>query len=239
MGHKNMKRLFALLLLLTLFVPSPPVVVFAQRGDASAPGGACDATEQEQRAYIDAGAVYFDCEEPPEAVGGGGGGTSGPLVGCDNAEKAWNFFSHPSRNLTPQQVAGILGNLAWESGINPVNIQDPAGESQNPADAGSAGWGLMQWTPGGKIINLMQQAGIRTPVYQLDSQLELVWWHMENTSPTGVANFIIGYRQQTTIEGAVRDFEERMEGAGIPAIERRIPLAQDYFNRFTGGGGCG
>lgn len=168
----------------------------------------------------------------PVAVGScicsAGGSTQ--LTGSDNAEKIWNFFT--GKGLSAVQVAGIMGNLQQESSLDPEKLQGGK-RSQNPADAGSGGFGLMQWTPGSKIVGLLSQAGITSPVYELGTQLDLVWWHMNNTSPTGVKNFIAGFLQKTSIEEATSDFEERMEGAGKPMMERRIQYAKDFYALYA------
>lgn len=193
--------------------------------------GAVDVNPEQQRDVLFP--LYSDV-----ACSGPNCGCSGTtsLVGADNAEKVWNYFI--AKGLEPHLVAGMLGNFARESGINPIRIQGAGNrESQDPNDAGSLGWGLMQWTPGSKIIGLMEQAGITTPVYELGSQLDLVWWHLNNTSPTGRQNVIEGFRQQTTVEGATDYFEEYMEGAGNPALAERRALANDYFARFGSGTG--
>ncbi|MFO0971757.1 MAG: phage tail tip lysozyme [Candidatus Saccharimonadales bacterium] len=144
--------------------------------------------------------------------------------------KIWNYFM--GKGLSAVQAAGIMGNLQQESGLDPEKLQGGK-RSQNPADAGSGGFGLMQWTPGSKITGLLSQAGIASPVYELGTQLDLIWWHMNNTSPTGVKNFIVGFLQKTTIEEATSDFEERMEGAGKPMMERRIQYAKDFYALYA------
>lgn len=197
----------------------------------------------EQKRLFDSGVIYYDiCNiEAPDPVAIPGG----PLVGCNNAEIAWNFFKGKSddlpegQRLSDEQIAGILGNLAWESGINPLRVQGtptPSGDSPDPNR--SNGWGLMQWTPGSKTPGLMQRASITTPVSELGSQLELVWWHLRFTSPTGRTDVISGYRNQTSVEAATIYFERNMEGAGFLAHEQRIALARGYLNAASTGEWC-
>lgn len=70
-----------------------------------------------------------------------GGGT---LVGENTQEKIWNFFL--SEGLTPEQAAGLMGNMEKESGFSPTAQQKPG---QNLWDNGSPkGWGLVQWDGG-------------------------------------------------------------------------------------------
>lgn len=56
------------------------------------------------------------------------------LKGSDNAEKAFNFFVDPKQGLTPEQAAGVLGNLWAESTINPTRHQQ-----------GGPAYGIAQW----------------------------------------------------------------------------------------------
>lgn len=170
--------------------------------------------------------------------------TSGPLVGNDNEEKAYNFFKAKDPELKPYQIAGIVANLKAESGVNPLNIQDPAGETQDPSGltGRTQGWGIMQWTPGAKIIGLMQQAGITTPVYELSSQLELVWWHFNNTTPRGFQNVYPGFKQTATIFDATYYFMDKMEGPEVNNAIARTKDATDLLARLgggTSGGGAG
>src|SRR5690606_28579908 len=108
------------------------------------------------------------------AGGGGGGGTSGPagtsstgsarptgasdLRGNDAAEQAFNYFI--DKGLTPEQAAGIVGNLQSESGVQPGRNQDGGG----PA------FGIAQWE-GGRRTNLERFAAARgKPVDDLATQ---------------------------------------------------------------------
>lgn len=190
------------------------------------------ALSPEQRRIIDSGARYYNEEISQQACGTS---VSSSVVDSPDLDArrqaAWNFFMSKDQTLQPFQVAGILGNLMAESGVNPVRVQGAGNiESQDPNR--SNGWGLMQWTPGRKITGLMQQAGITTPVYQLGSQLELVWWHFNNISPTGARNVYPGFKSTTSLEEATSYFEDRMEAAGKPAMERRYQFAREALADF-------
>ena len=49
---------------------------------------------------------------------------TGTLTGSDNIQKAYNFFVASPQSLTPQQSAGIVGNLMQESGVNPNSVSN-------------------------------------------------------------------------------------------------------------------
>lgn len=144
---------------------------------------------------------------------GTGSCSSAPLVGNDNEQKSWNYFIN--QGLTDKQAAGIMGNIQIESAFNP-EIMQKGGSSQNPADADPLGWGLIQWTPGSKVINEAKEASINEPIYLLGSQLDLVWQHMHNnpvvTQPFSMSDFTkINDEQQAAIY-----FRDHIEGGADP-----------------------
>lgn len=156
--------------------------------------------------------------------------TSTILTGSSNEERVWNFFI--KKGLSPKQTAGVMGNISVESGFDPENIQNPAGTTKDPSGL-SAGWGLIQWTPGSKIIGLLKTANINTPVYELSTQLNLVWWHMNNSSPTGYKNMYESYKNITSVEEATQFYESSMEGARIPHMDVRIQRANEALRKFS------
>jgi len=61
------------------------------------------------------------------------------LTGNTNAEKIWNWLK--SQGLSNEQTAGVMGNIAVESGFNPTRHEEGKGWTVG-------GWGLVQWTGG-------------------------------------------------------------------------------------------
>ncbi len=154
-------------------------------------------------------------------------GTTSDLSGSDNEEKVWNYFI--GKGLTVNQVAGIMGNISRESGFNPENSQ-VGPDTKDPAIFGfgvgvGKAWGLIQWDAGGRAINYAKQAGITSPIHLLETQLDLVWWHMNNSSPTGYSNMLPKLKETTTLEKATEVYEVLMEGAGVKAMADRIGRA--------------
>jgi hypothetical protein len=165
------------------------------------------------------------------------------LSGNSNAEKAFGFFV--SQGLTPAQAAGVTGNLMWESGLDPENIQNPAGRSRNPADAGQAGWGIAQWTPGQKITNIAKAAGVTDPIYELSAQLEVLWAELSNGAGGTTLEKKAGddIKATTTIDEATRAFQGDQNSGGkyvgferpgdeSATISKRIVLAKQIFNKY-------
>lgn len=159
------------------------------------------------------------------------------LVGNNNDEKVFNYFI--SQGLSPPQAAGIAGNIAVESGFDPERIQgkDIGEGSKNPNDAGSSGWGLIQWTPGSKVIIAAEAAGLKDrPIYELLTQLDLIWGHMQNKPPITKGSFSIPeYKKITDIEKAVNYFEDKIEGAGEPNYPDRYAAARLVLDTYSGG----
>lgn len=160
------------------------------------------------------------------------------LRGSENLEKVFNFFL--DKGLSPEQSAAIVGNIAIESGGNPINAQ-VGPDTKNPAQFGTdvgvgKAWGLIQWDAGGRSIQYAEKANITEPIYELSTQLDLVWWHMNNESPTSAQNMYEAFKNITGLEEATQFYEEKMEGAGEPHMEDRIERAKEALRMYGGGG---
>lgn len=172
-------------------------------------------------------------------------GCSANLVGSDNEQKTWNYFK--GKGLSDAQVAGIMGNIQQESSFDPERIQN-GGDSQNPADAGSGGWGIIQWTPGTKIIDMAQQAGVSGLLYDLGVQLDLVWQHMNN-NPVVTRTFDLNsFSQISNATEAAVYFRDHIEGGtdpidpntGQPVRESNaLKILQQYGGTGSTAGGLG
>ncbi len=164
------------------------------------------------------------------------------LTGSDNAEKVWNYFI--GKGLRPPQVAGIMGNMSQESNFNPT-IAQTGGEVKDPSGFGTGvgvgkAWGLIQWDAGGRAIGYAKAAGVKTPIHELRTQLDIVWWHMtDGTTPTG-AKFDMGkYKKITDYKEATAFWEKTVEGAGTPVMENRWKAAQESLTKFGSSSSAG
>lgn len=71
-----------------------------------------------------------------------------PWSHCTATNNALAIYGHlHSWGMTDAAAAGILGNMDWESFLNPGQMEIGKGGSL------SYGYGLVQWTPGTKIYN--------------------------------------------------------------------------------------
>lgn len=91
--------------------------------------------------------------------------SSGPLTGdtAQNAQTVWNFFKN--NGYTPEQVAGIMGNLKNESGFNPG--------AKNPT---SGATGLGQWL-GSRKTNLSRWPNNNT----VEGQCAYILFELQHT----------------------------------------------------------
>lgn len=169
--------------------------------------------------------IYFD----PDAVACAPPGSSTTLIGDSNEEKAWNFFI--AKGLTPEQTAGIIGNLMQESGMIPDNQ-----ENNKPWPTG--GWGIAQWTGSRRtdISKAVIGAGLpytneSTPADKIDPLLafELDYLWQEATDRGDIAKL----KNETTVEGAVISWERNFEIAGNPVLGNRLTLAQSAYDKYA------
>ena len=137
----------------------------------------------------------------------------------------WNFFV--AKGLSAPQIAGVMGNMQQESGLNPDAHQN----------GGGPGYGLIQWgynlTGEEQLKDWMVKAGITGDHKNINTQLEMVWWHMNNLAPTSKKNMYETYKTITDVEEATTFFEDKMEAAGKPNMPNRIKFAKDFLAKFS------
>lgn len=165
--------------------------------------------------------------------GDGSGGNDGdvpPELTTEKEKNAWAVWQFlKSKGYSEQAAAGILGNMDQESGIMP-DIDE---------GGGGPGYGLVQWTSpiageSGRayVQRLLGQAGISGDYRNINTQLQLLEWHMHNGQyipsaayPYSVAQF----KALTDIGTATMAFEANFERPAVTHPER-IPLAQYWYN---------
>lgn len=166
------------------------------------------------------------------------------LEGSDNQQKAFNFFV--SNGYSEQQSAGIVGNMIAESNVSPMRLQGtpPNKEtSSSTAKDSLSGWGLVQWTPAGKMINPSKQSGKEyAQIDTLEHQLQFLSEQLNGTG-TGakISEKAAGddLKKQTTIDGSARSFMtkfERPEDQSESAQKARSKLANAVFGKYSSGG---
>ncbi len=119
----------------------------------------------------------------PASVGAGTAPATANLTGNDNIEKAFNYFI--SKGFSPQQSAGIMGNLYAESGVNPKRVQNtgsPEGDKDNITVDNHTGYGIAQWTSRGRQQGLVDLARSRGMTIEGDLALQLDYLLQELTT---------------------------------------------------------
>ncbi|ONI67991.1 peptidase M23 [Kribbella sp. ALI-6-A] len=192
-------------------------------------------------------------EDPTDQLGddstesSGDCGCGGPLVGSNNQQKAFNFFT--ANGYSKEQAAGIVGNMIHESGVEPARLQNtPSGQVTHAKAAVDSplGWGIVQWTPAGKMIrpSLTATNGDEAKVESLEWQLEFLKKQLDGDPPLPEG----GAGQQLRATKSVADaavafgrYFERFAGSedlSNPRYAQRKTAAQQVFDHFSGAPGA-
>lgn len=173
-------------------------------------------------------------------------GCSPTLTGSDSEQKTWNYFK--DKGLSDEQVAGIMGNMQQESHFDPL-IMQIGGKSQDPYDAGSLGWGIIQWSgnngprsTGDKVTSLYEASGLTDPIYELSTQLDLVWGHMQNKPPITRGDFSLDdFKKIADEKQAALYFTYHIEAGTDPGGIRETNASDILmkYRNLTGSGSSG
>jgi len=202
-----------------------------------------------QKQLLDSGSSYFNVDKTSAACVG-----NSALTGADNAEQVFNFFV--GKGLQPFQAAGIIGNMTVESGIEPQRLQGTGSGAITPAESfsGGLGWGIVQWTPGSKMIDTFTP---KSRANDLAVQLDFLWEQLEGRGPlpekragddvkatTTLEDAVLAFQGNKKVGGNYFGFERPADQAG--SVSLRTGYARDALSRFGSGpsvppttGGCG
>jgi hypothetical protein len=192
----------------------------------------------------DAKSIYGDTVwyDTNDSSTGTGSCSNTPLSGNDREQQAWNYFK--SQGLSDPQTAGVMGNIYVESHFDP-EVMQIGGDSQNPYDAGALGWGIVQWSgnkgprsTGDKVTSIYKDTGASGPVYELSTELFMVWNEMNGTSPTGVTDMVSGLKKINDAAQAASYFNTNFEG-GADAGNIREQDAIEILGKYGGTGPSG
>ncbi|MGC4937079.1 phage tail tip lysozyme [Kribbella sp. DT2] len=177
----------------------------------------------------------------------------GALVGGTNQEKAFNFFA--SNGFSKEQAAGIVGNMIHESSVEPARLQGTLPGVETPAGqavGSTLGWGIVQWTPAGKMIRPSLEAtnNDEAKVASLEWQLEFLLKQLNGEGPLpeeNAGNKLHAANGVAAAAVAFGQYFERFAGSedlSNPRYTERKATAAEVFATFgdgaaPGGGGCG
>lgn len=154
------------------------------------------------------------------------------FTSSENAAKVYRFFT--GKGYSPEQTAGIIGNMKAESAIQPMRLQNTPPDVRTPAqeaESRSLGWGLVQWTPPSKMITPLRQEGATyEQIETVEQQVEFLWRQLEGTAPSSNEKSAGDHlKQQTTVAGAAESFMtkyERPRDQSAAKIAARVSLAE-------------
>lgn len=182
---------------------------------------------------------YYDIGDPSASeeivVGDGDDAPAGVITGSGYVEKTWNFLA--GKGMTTACVAGIMGNLQQESGIDPTKKQY----------GGGPGRGLCQWEAkhsrgGGRWDSLVAWAKQKGwDEWDIVTQLEYMWkeltegyvLHLLNKNWGGIE----GLKKASDYKWAVDAFEKSFERAGKPNFPQRYKFAKGFLDKYGKGAG--
>ncbi|HBI2077353.1 TPA: peptidoglycan DD-metalloendopeptidase family protein [Enterococcus faecalis] len=170
---------------------------------------------------------------PGSGTGGTGSGTP-PELTTEKEKNAWAVWQFlKSKGYSEQATAGILGNMEQESGIMP-DIDE---------GGGGPGYGLVQWTSpvageSGRayVQRLLAQAGISGDYRNINTQLQLLDWHMHNGQYIPTSDYpysVAQFKALTDIGTATMAFEANFERPAVTHPER-IDMAIYWYNKLHG-----
>lgn len=171
----------------------------------------------------------------------GASDTSGDISGKATEKDIWDYFK--GKGLSDEQVAGILGNIDDETGgtYDPQIVQGGGRSKTQPKTGGADGWGLVQWTyPQQDVQQIFNdykdKYKLSGNLYDSQTQLDIIWAQMNETSPTGVNNMVKGLKGINNPGLAATYFSDNFEG-GVPGS--RISDALIIYNKYKGTGPSG
>lgn len=143
---------------------------------------------------------------------------------------------------TKNAVAGMLGNMSIESGVNPGAYQNYDNTRYD------LGYGLVQWTPATKYFTWADARGLTRA--SIDSQLQRIFWELRNgeqwfeTSPS-FSDFIASTDTAYNLAMQFGEFYERYAGYDTSPQTVRGTRATAWYSFLSGdttgdtGGGTG
>ena len=147
----------------------------------------------------------------------------GSLTG--NALAIYTYLS--GKGLDDEHIAGILGNLQQESGLDPGS---PGAEKGAPLPKGPNG--LAQWTGGrwNALKSLASKTGRKWN--DMDVQLEYLW--SELSAGDGIYT-LDGFRAAKGVDDATKYFFDKFERAGDDTLPKRQGYARDFLKQMRSG----
>ena len=147
----------------------------------------------------------------------------------------------------PYGVAGLMGNLQAESGLNPKNLQNSCEKKSGYTDQtytlnvdngtytnfanDKYGYGICQWTSSGRKLGLIQFKGNKS-IGDLTMQLDYLWKEL-NTSYKIVLNAIKSAKSVKEASDIVLTKFERPKDQSDAVKIKRASYGQYFFDKYN------
>lgn len=169
-----------------------------------------------------------------------------------NEQKIWSFLFGKIGNA--YGVAGLMGNLNAESGLNPNNLQNSYEKSLGMTDAqytaavdngsytnfakDSAGYGLAQWTYHTRKAALLSYAkSVGGSIGSLDVQLNFLYKELSENYKTSVLAVLKSAKSVREASDVVLTKFERPANQSEAVKVKRASYGQTYYNKYAGSSG--
>ena len=155
------------------------------------------------------------------------------LSGKNNLEKILTFFMQ--HGLTLAQASGIAGNFMAESGLDPTIIQ--GGAHAQPGDGytpkSGVGFGLAQWTSGGRQVGLVQETQrLGVDITDLGGQLSYAWKELSQNYPNTLVALKATF-DPVQAAVAVHDGYESSADSRAAVVNNRGGNAQKFYTMYS------
>lgn len=185
-----------------------------------------------------------------QCIGEGLTGSETAITGSGYVEQVINYLR--DEGLTDQAIAGILGNMQKESGINPKRIQATTVEQSeamtdaerdsaiaNASSTGSYAAGIVQWESARFGLVRAKAASLGVSPYSMEPQMAILVQELQQISAGayGSGSLYDLYKSTTDVYTATSAFAGEFERcaacrAGTGEFEERTQYANDYFSTY-------
>lgn len=162
--------------------------------------------------------------------------------------KIWSYLK--GKGLNDYGIAGLMGNLYAESGLNSKNLQNTYEKSLGLSDAeytaavdnGSytnfvkdkAGYGLAQWTYWSRKQNLLDFAKSKgKSIGDLDMQLDFLYKELSEGYKASVLEVLCNAKSVLEASNVVLLRFERPADQGMAVQNKRASYGQRYYDQFA------
>ena len=166
---------------------------------------------------------------------------------ASNEQRIWNYLK--SKGLNDYGVAGLMGNLYAESGLNPKNLQQTYERSLGYTDESytaavdngtyknfvrdSAGYGLAQWTFWSRKEALLAFVkALGASIGDLDAQLQFLWKELSE-GYRGVLSVLMNASSVLEASNSVLFNFERPANQGESVQAKRASYGQVYYDKYA------